>query len=232
MRLLDTILSNSFVVIYAITLVLALVRYGKYYETPLQYFPILLLYTLLNEILGLVVVRYDYFDLSFEANYENYNVVIYAIYNIIFYLYFYYLFWNYAESKRLKRQIFFIGILFCSVALFNMFIQDITTEHQIISYLFGGITLIYLSISHLRKVSISVEKKDILFWICIGLLIFLLGYLPIKVIRYLKIEGINYMLIWRMHILLILAMYFCFIVGFVRMREKLKNHITENDGKT
>ncbi|TMM57944.1 hypothetical protein FEE95_00500 [Maribacter algarum] len=229
MKFLDTILGNSFVVIYAVTLVMALFRYRKYYETPLQYLPILLLYTLLNEILGLLVVRYDYFDLSFEATYENYNVIIYSIYNIVFFLYFYYLFRSYAEKMNQKKQIFFIGILFCVIALFNVFIQDITTEHQILTYLFGGITMIYLSISYLKSISIALGKKDILFWISIGLLVFFIGYLPIKVIRYLKIENIDYMIVWRVHMLLILAMYSCFIIGFLRMREKLKKPIIESE---
>lgn len=231
MGLLDTILGNSFVVVYAITLVLALLRYRKYYETPLQYFPILLLYTLLNEILGIIVVRYDYFDLSFETTYENYNVVIYSLYNVVFFLYFYYLFWCYAESKNFKKRIFSIGILFCIVALSNVFIQDITTEHQILTYLFGGFTLIYMSIYYVRSKSILMNKKDILFWICVGLVIFFSGYLPIKLIRYLKIEGINYMSIWRIHMLLILVMYSCFIIGFLKMREKLRKPIIESDEK-
>ncbi len=215
-------LGNSFVVIYAITLVLALFRYKKYYETPLQYLPILLLYTLLNEILGLLIVNYDYFDLSFELTYRNFNVVIYSIYNVIFFLYFYYLYSNYAENKNYKKQILIASALFCITAVVNVFLQDITTEHQILTYLFGGSLLVYFSVSYIFKKSIKTPENDILSWISYGLIIFFTGYLPIKIIRHFKIESIDYMLIWRTHMLLILAMYSCFIIGFIRLRKKIK----------
>ena len=64
MEILDTILENASQPLYALTLLVALIKYPKYYSTPLKYFPILLMYTFLTELLGYFTKNYEVFHIS------------------------------------------------------------------------------------------------------------------------------------------------------------------------
>ncbi|MEK6154639.1 hypothetical protein WIW50_15330 [Flavobacteriaceae bacterium 3-367] len=205
----------------------ALLRYRKYYYTPLKYLPILFAYTFFNELLGFLLLNNEEFSLFANDRYSFYNMVIYNIYSIFFYLYFLYLYWCYIENAKAKAFIRYSGIFFLLVALINPFFQDFMIRSQLYSYLVGGFLLIICSVLYLiqlrdpgRTFSLS---RDLLFWLSLGLLIFYLGYLPIKIIKNSSIindMGVAIMA-RRIHLSLILIMYSCFIIGFLRMRRRL-----------
>ena len=142
LSLLDLILENSFIPFYGITLILSISRYSKYYDTPLKYLPIIVLYTFLNEILGYFVLNYEEYALIFDDAYDSYTVVIYNIYNVFFYCYFFYLFWSYIERKKHRDIIRIGGIVFLIVAAINPFFQNILIENQVLTYVVGGSVLI------------------------------------------------------------------------------------------
>ena len=122
---LDLILENSFIPFYGIALIFSFIKYSKYYDTPLRFFPIILLYTFLNEILGYLVWNYKEYALIFDAAYDWYNVVIYNIYNVFFFCYFFYLFWSYIENKKHRNIIRVGSFVFLLVAVINPFFQNI-----------------------------------------------------------------------------------------------------------
>lgn len=84
MEILDTILENASQPLYAVTLLVALIKYPKYYSTPLKYFPILLMYTFLTELLGYFTKHYEVFHISIFSSFIRHNVIIYNIYNLVF----------------------------------------------------------------------------------------------------------------------------------------------------
>ena len=201
-------------------------RYPKYFDTILKYLPILFLYTFLNELLGRLIRNYSQFSLISDELYSDYNWLIFNIYTIIFNLYFYYIFWCKIENKLDKKVIYWGAILFAVVSIVNAYIQNFNMIPQVYGYVFGGLVLIYCLISYFKKF-FSIPKKfttkeDILFWLSVGLLIFYVGYLPLKVIRYMNtMEGAaSPLVIKRTHLLLIIASYTCIIVGFIRMKKR------------
>src|SRR5665811_588980 len=119
----DIFILNAYIPIYGITLLVSLYRYPKYYDSKLNYLPILFIYTFLNELLGKLITNYEEFSLVSSDTYSDYNWLIFNIYTIVFYLYFYYIFWCYVESKRRKRIIFYGAILFLTVTITNAFLQ-------------------------------------------------------------------------------------------------------------
>lgn len=227
LALVDTFLENSFLPLYGATVLLSFIRYPKYYDTPLKYLPILLLYTLLNEILGYIISTNEAYALVFDEAYSTYTVAIYNVYNILFFSYFYYLFWCYLTKKAHRNVVFWGAIVFLFSAFINPFFQSFMLGNQIHAYFVGAVVLITAIILYWKQIGRampwSVLKKNVLFWLSLGLFVFYVGYLPIRINRHFHIinqtSEANY--VRRIHLLLIIVMYVCFIVGFLNMRRRL-----------
>ena len=225
MDLLQWIADNSYFILYSITVVVAIFRYPRYFDSPLKYFPILLTYTFLNELLGKIIYDYEDVRLVLGPIFYN-NWIIYNIYNLIFFLYFYLIFRSYIKNEQHKRWILYGIIILLITSFINLFLQDFTYEPQIYAYIVGGIILIISVILHALQLRLSTGKwfsqYNLLSWISLGLLSFYGGYIPIKIIRqYYAYEGlIEHPAIRTIHIALILFMNVCFILGFLKMRRK------------
>ena len=226
MEILDTILENASQPLYALTLLVALIKYPKYYTTPLKYFPILLMYTFLTELLGYFTKHYEVFHISIFSSFIRHNVIIYNIYNLVFFSYFFYVYWSYIDHKKYKKYIIFAAILYLLVSLINPFFQSFKLESQVYSYLAGAFAILICIILFFMEHRNSSKKLDYRFtgikWISIGLLIFYLGYAPIKASRFYNYtyQLNEYVHIRRIHLSLIVLMYICFIIGFLRMKRK------------
>ena len=226
MEVLDTIIENATEPLYAVALLMALIRYPKYYSSPLKYFPVLLMYTFLTELLGYFTKNYEVFHISIFTTIVNHNVIIYNIYNLIFFTYFFYVYWIYIENKKFKNIIFYCGLFFLVISFVNLFFQNFKLESQIFSYLAGAIIILTCIILFFWEHRKGSKRLDYSFtgikWISIGLLIFYIGYAPIKASRfYNHLNQLNeYVHFRRMHLTLIIIMYLCFIIGFLRMKRK------------
>jgi hypothetical protein len=116
-----------------------------------------------------------------------------------------------------------------AIALINPFLQDFVIEPQLYTYVVGAVILIGCIILYfieiLGSTGILYIREDLLFWISVGLLLFYVGYIPIKLTRYFfAIENVDvYMNLRRVHLLLILIMYGCFITGFLWMKRRLRD---------
>ncbi|WBU88495.1 hypothetical protein [Cellulophaga omnivescoria] len=228
MTLIDNLLENIAEPFYAITLVIALWRYPNYYNTYLKYFPILIAYTLLNEVLGFLISSYpDLFNISINKFYTKNNILLYNIYDIIYFLYFLYIYKLYLEKKILKIVTTTVIILFCCISILNIFYQDIQLESHVLTHSFGCFFLILITLVYLNQIDWHQNKKDptknFLFWLSWGLLLFHTGFLPIRLSYYFRIiqNQESYIFIRRLHLFLIPLMYCCFIIGFIKMRRKL-----------
>lgn len=92
MRIWTFIEENYFMLFYALTLFVSLATYRKYYDTALKYFPIIIAYTLLNEILGFLIREYDDIQIIYSVNEYYQNALIFNVFDLVFYLYFYYIY--------------------------------------------------------------------------------------------------------------------------------------------
>ncbi len=226
MELLLGVLEYSFIPAYGITLLLAVFRFPKYFDTPLKYFPVIVCYTLVTEMLGYFIRKYDEYDLFLSEIYATYNVLIYNIYNIIFYLYWFYVFESYLTSSGFRK--FRIGaiIFFSLAAAINPFFQKFGLEPQFYTYVVGGIVLIIYIVSYLyerfRSTGVIFQKDDLLSWLALGLFCFYAGYLPIKIARLFRaMEGLRSepRYFRNITLLLIVLMYTLFCIGLWKMRK-------------
>tara|TARA_R110002020_G_scaffold91560_3_gene222436 strand:+ start:43224 stop:43925 length:702 start_codon:yes stop_codon:yes gene_type:complete len=217
----DEFLLDACIPMYGITLALALWRYPYYFDTPLRFYPILLFYTFLNEILGAAVKNSKEFILVTHEFYRSYNWVIYNVYTVVFYLYFFFIFWKLGSSVHYKKWIVFSASIFMATVITNPFLQHILVP-QVYTYSVGGILLIICILLYLintKLKAITLSEKFVL-WLCAGVLLFYTGYIPIKILRYYyTMEDIHEpSIIRRIHLLLILGMYSLISIGFIRMR--------------
>jgi hypothetical protein len=218
------VLEKSFILIYGLTFVISMAKYPRYFNTPLKFIPILFLYTFLNEFLGGLVLNSR--ELSFFSSdlYNNNTWVIYNIYTIVFNLYFLYVYWNYLQNEGYKKFTIYAGCLFIVIAFINILLQDFSKESQVLTYCFGALNLIVCGILYFNNRRINSKAPfgtdDILSYLSLGLILFYIGYLPIKITRYFFIQNnISESIYVRpLHLALIVLMYLVFIIGFLKMR--------------
>lgn len=217
MEILDTILNDAYIPISGVSALVAILCFSAYKHTVLRYFPVILLYTFLSESLATYLLGYP----------EN-TVLIYNIYNLIFFLFFFYVFWSFVQQKEYKRTIIFSVSVFLLTSIINPFFQNFMLVSQLYVYIVGGLLLIVCIILYFLELLYSPKvlnvKKDLLFWISVGLLLFYVGYIPIKLIRIYFVTGSEVLMsLRRVHLLLILIMHSCFIVGFLWTKKKLQD---------
>jgi len=210
----DTFLNNAYIPITGLSAMTAILCFFKYKETVLRYFPIILLYTFLSESLA-----------TYLLGYPDNTVLIYNIYNIIFFLFFYYVFWSFVQRTRYKKAIVFCIGVFLIACIINPFFQNFIFISQLIIYVIGGLLLISCIILYFIEIlytsNVMRIQQDLLFWISVGLLIFYVGYIPIKLIRFFFTTANDSLPFLRsLQLLLILIMHSSFIIGFLWTTKK------------
>ena len=227
--LLNVFLEYYFLWIYGIALLVALWRYPRYYDTPLKYFPLLLMYTLLNETFGALIYLNEQIRLIFSDFFSFYNWAIFNIYGIIFYLYFFYVYWCYISNTTHKKIIVYAGITYVIASIVNPFFQNFILESQLYAYILGALFLICIALLYFSDLKTKYNnwflKKDLLSWLSLGVIIFYIGYIPIKILRHYEVFDTpgEATFIRNIHWGLILIMYACFVFGFLLMRRRRTN---------
>lgn len=217
----NSILNNYFLFFYALALIASIYKYQWYYHTILKYFPILIGYTLINEVLGYLIWHYNDIQLIYTEGFYAYNNLIYNIFDIIFFLYFYNVYWNSLKDQRSKRMILFGGLLFVLGSLINPFFQDFIVFAQIGASTVGAMVLILCTILYFIQTKPSVKtnkNSDILSWISLGLLIFYPFYPFILIIGQMDYDLFQNLYVRNIQHILIALMYLSFTIGFIRMR--------------
>jgi len=207
--------------LYALAFLLSIYRYRKYYETLLKYFPILIFYTLLTELLGKFIGEFEEIQIVYLDQFENYNSLIYNLFEIIFFLYFYYVFWNELNNTRNKKFIKYGSIFYIIISIINPFFQDAILYPQIYALTFGSILLVITTLLYFKELDSKStgipHYSNLLFWISVGLMLFHVFYPIIMVIGFYYSQAyLDLHLRTLLHIL-ICIMYLCFIVGFIFM---------------
>ena len=212
----------GFILLYGVALLISILRYPKFFDSVLKYFPIIIGYTFLTEILGDYIRKNENFRIIFMDEHSVNNSVIFNLFDIVFYVYFFFVFWKTLKSKKHKNLVKYGSLLFLATCLINPFFQDFVLYPQIYAITVGSIVLILCILLYFKQLK---ENKNglpnlnnLLFWVALGLLVFYLAY------PFLIIIGLSYSEIYTrfnvrlIHQLLICVMYICFIIGFLKMR--------------
>lgn len=218
------LLKYPFLPVYLCAVLVALWRYPRYFDTPMRYFPVLLMYTLATEILGVMTIEFNEIGLFANDLFRNYNWLIYNIYLILFTLYFMHVYYQVIPKTSHRRLILIAAGGFLFIYALNPLFQSFRYEMQLASYLAGSAVLVLASVLYLihrrARSGRQFSDRDLLSWVSVGLTVFYTGFIPLSVIR----NSISlYQLVdpTIIRILLqglIIVMYGCIIVGFFRMR--------------
>ena len=222
--MLDFLKIHYFDILYGIALVYSIIKYRYYFDSILKYFPILIGYTLLSELLGFIIRHSDNFQLVYKQGYSYYNQLIYNIFDVVFFLYFFYVFWQAVKNSKVKKFIKLGIVLFILVSIINPFTQDIVILPQMYAIITGSIVLIFCVLNYLyerREIKNEKQKANLLFWISIGLLTFYLFYPIVISIGILDYELYQQFRLGQINRILIAAMYSCFIIGFAKTKRRV-----------
>lgn len=218
------LLKYPFFPVYLFAVLVALWRYPRYFDTQMRYFPVLLMYTLATEILGVLTLEYSEISLFVNDLFRNYNWLIYNIYLILFTSYFLHVYYQVIEKTGHRRMILFAAGGFLFICALNPLFQSFRFEMQLASYLSGSAVLVLASVLYLihRRARSGrwFSDRDLLSWVSLGLAIFYAGFIPVTLIRnYNSLYEIANPTVIRIVLQgLIIVMYGCIIVGFLRMR--------------
>lgn len=216
--------NNYFIVLYAVALMFSMFRYRYYFDSALKYFPIIIAYTLLSEVLGLLIRDVEEFQIIYVKGYSYYNQLIFNIFDVIFFLYFFYVYRKATNNPKVKKFIGIGAIVFVIVSTINPFVQDMMLFPQMYTIIAGSLIIIGCALNYLvqkRKLEDLRQKSNLLWFISIGLLVFYLFYpviMAIGVLDYQLFEKLQLIEVLRM---LIAIMYSCFIIGFARTKKRV-----------
>jgi len=204
-----------------------MITYKKYFNTLLKYLPIIIAYTLLNELLGYFIRYTDYFSFFSKEDYNQANDIIYNFYDVIFFGYFYYVFWKAVVSKKFKNWI----LIGATIAFMTYVISAIFQNPFLVSLYYANaiacwILVFFIALYLIELNSISNWKSQIynlMFWLSIGLAVFHLFFPIVFTTGYLNYE------VWQAYNLrivikgLIVIMYTLFCIGFIVCRRRSFN---------
>ncbi len=208
-------LEYIFLTLYLVVFVISIIRFPLYKDSPLKYFPLILLFTVITEFLG-GYIR-DIIGTS--------NLIIFNIYYFFYFTLFHYVFLKVIEEEHFKKYIKVGIVFFWLFYLRDLIVVDIFNYSFIASYIVGAGVLIFCIIlyyiSVLQSSLVLVIKNDLLFWVSVGLFLFYIGYLPIKIMRTLFFDLTNfYLILLIIQFSLIIVMYLFFLIGFIWMKKR------------
>jgi len=223
--LLEQLKDNYFFLLYFAVLVISLIRYRKYFDSVLKYFPILIGYTILTELLGYFIKNFEEFRITSSEEYPYANNAIYNIYDLVFTFYFVYIFYKKIRNRKFKNSIKYGAIIYIIASLINPFFEDWIIFPQTFAFVVGSAVLIMSILMYFADSKYRREKNNnLLVWIAIGLLIFNLFFPPILVAGIYYFDFYQEFNLRQVHLILITAMYGCFIVGLLQLKNGFSIH--------
>lgn len=202
--------------LYVIVFLVAIFRYPLYKNTPLKYLPIILLFTIVTEYVG-YFTKNDYLEI---------NYLVFNIYYITHFSFFFYVFMAMIDDVRFKKYIKIVTVVFWLFFLSEIVFTGILEDSFAKTYIAGAGILVFCIILYyiniLQSSLVLVVKNDLLFWISVGLFLFYIGYIPIKIIKtwfYKPDSFFEFLLLIQFS--LITIMYLFFLTGFLWMKKRL-----------
>ncbi len=213
------------IILYVVVWFAAIVHYRNYFDTPLKYFPVYLMYTFLTELLGYFISFHDSFQFFSDERYNWHNVIIFNIYSVITFPFFYYIYWRVLKNEKHRKWVKHGTVISMSVYVISLFFQDPFHMNLYYADLVASmvlLTIIGLYFKEKKNEGFSPYplKDNLMFWISLGLAVFHIFFPYLFLIAYEVPE------IWAEYQLrqvlkvLILFMYGTFMLGFIISKRK------------
>ncbi len=215
MEIIKQILNYSYLALYALVLAFSILRFPLYRNTALRLLPLIFFFTFATEYTG----AYLYEILGIP------NLALYNVYYLFHFSFFLYVFMRMVDNRAFKRNIAVSIGIFILVFFMDVLITDVYTKSFMWTYLAGSLFLVYSIILYyidvLQSPKVLVVKNDLLFWISVGLFLFYIGYIPIKILKtWFFSQTVFFDMLFIIHYSLIVVMYLCFLIGFLWMKRK------------
>ena len=212
-----TILQYTYMALYVIVFVISIYKFPLYKETSLNLIPVILFLTLITEFIG------GYIKVEFKDIFSN--IILFNIYYLIYFSLLFYVFMRVIEEKKFQQYIKICIAIFWVIYISDLLLTDIYTQSFLRSYIAGASVLIFCIIlyyvSILQSSLVLIVKNDLLFWISVGLFLFYVGYIPIKIIKSWYYRYDNFFeLLLIIQFSLIIIMYLFFLIGFLWMKKR------------
>lgn len=194
------------------TAILATLNLKKYITSTEKYFVYFLWFTIIVEIVG--VVMRDFFEIA--------NLSVYNFYMLASFLFFLYWYRSILKRSLLKWIVGVFALFFSVVAIWNMATQSWGVYHKY-TFVTGALFTLICAIFHFWQLLNSDEilevKYKLSFWISTGLLLFNMGMIPFMLLsEYFNFRGNAYYIFIIIGLNLIL--YGCYSIGFLWTKEK------------
>lgn len=211
---------NYFLIVYGATLLISLYKYRTYFDTILKYFPILIAYTFLNELLGYLIKNHPGYSFFKDLNYSSINEVIYNIYGIVFFAFFYYVYWRIISKHEYKKKILIAAVVAFLSYLLSCFFQNPIKTNLFYATAVSSCILIFCILLYFNNKRINneniIQPFNLMFWVSLSLLIFYSIFPFLFLIGYLDYETWGkYQLLTVLRILII-TMYSILNIGFLK----------------
>ncbi len=193
-----------------ISAIVGSIYYYKYKDTILKYFLIYLWVTISCEYLGYVLR--EYFDV------KN-NGILFNVYFILSYIYLSSLYLRIVKNPLRKKAIYSFYIIYLISIIIGSFYENYLTDFLSIPFVTASFLLVIQVGFYFAEVLNSERvfhiKRNLFFWISIGLLIFYVGNIPFRIAikYYVKEEAIT--ILFSLFFLLIILLNTCYIIGFI-----------------
>lgn len=191
--------------------------YYKFKKTVLKYFLILLWYTSLNDVFGLLYQSLN----NVSNNYFIYNIYQIIRFNIILYVY-----KVYVEHKFYKRIISFFIIIYSFSVVINLFIEDFFDNYYLNTFIIGAtfiaISVLLFMFEILKSEKILYITESLIFWISSAYLIYFVPNIPFYIVRKYYADSNSIPYIFIVNYFLLLAYYFIHIIGFIWSKPETK----------
>lgn len=207
-----------YLIFYLTALIVGIATFKKYFDTPLRLFPLLIAYTLFNEVLGYFILEFEEFSFFDSLEYHWHNVVIYNIYTLFFYTYLLWLYYKLLKRQHKNLIRFFAVVLTLGYAV-SLFFQDPFHSGLYFADCLACIIVIVLVGLHFRELLKSngsqPSKHNHMMWFGLGMLIFHIYY-PFYVLN--GYHNVDFFLAYNLRQILwcvITVMYTLFTIGFI-----------------
>ncbi|SHI66338.1 hypothetical protein SAMN05444363_1175 [Flavobacterium terrae] len=205
------------IILQFITAIIGSIYYYKFKNTVLKYFLLLLWYTSVNDIFGLLYQSY---------NNASSNYFIYNIYQIIRFITILFIYKVYIESKISKKIISFFIIAYCLSVVINFFVESFWDEYFLNTFIIGAtfiaISVLLFMFEILRSEKVLYISESLIFWISSAYLIYFVPNIPFYIVRKYYSDSNTVPYIFIVNYFLLLSYYIIHIIGFIWSKPETK----------
>lgn len=189
--------------------------WNKLKQTYWRWFPVYLGVIILSEITG------EYF-LHVRHDLET-NIAVYSYFGIpIQFFFFYWMFYKqFKNSNKSKWPLISAAVYFACLIADLFYISKIKFYFESFSYIIGSIFLLILILIYftgfIKSEEIIKYKTSMMFWVCVGLMLFYVGAIPFFAFRkalYVQYRSFFY-IYWYTQFGLNYLMYLSFMLSFI-----------------